>query len=130
MKIVDIILRVIIIAVSLILLFSGFQWAFMPDTNMTTNGITASSPLGRNMIKSDIGAGLIGAAIFLFLYALKKGFWFYPSVIMTGSYLVIRVVSLISDGSHRTVVVGIIMEAFVIGVLMVMRRMEIKGRTE
>ncbi len=76
------------------------------------------------MIKSDIGGGLFAAAIFLFMYAWRRGFWFYPAVIATVSYLLVRTISLIVDGSHPTVLAGVGLETLVAIVLVILRRME------
>ena len=44
----------------LILLYVGFMWSFMPDANLTQYSIEIGSILGMNMIKTDIGAPLLG----------------------------------------------------------------------
>ena len=125
MKILNQGLRIFIGLIAVVLLVNGFQWAFAPQNLLDTYGIAADSQLGMNMLKSDIGGGLISAAIFLLMFALRKGFWFYPAIIATGAYLVIRIASLIVDGSHPTVLFGIGLEAFVAIVLLILRRMEL-----
>lgn len=104
------IFRMFIGLVAVILLMQGALWAFMPESNMLTNGISASSPLGINMIKSDIGAGLLSAAIFTLLFLIKGQQWFLPTIIMILSYLLIRISSFVIDGSHPTIIIGITLE--------------------
>ncbi|MBV7328446.1 hypothetical protein KFU94_09340 [Chloroflexi bacterium TSY] len=117
-------LRVFLGLVAVILLGSGFMWSFLPAGNLETYGIAVDGALGLNMIKSDIGGGLFMAGISVLMYAWKRGFWFYPAIIATLSYLVVRVVSLIADGSHPTLLFGIGLETLVAIVLLALWRME------
>ena len=126
MKIVNQGLRIIIGLIAVVLLVNGFQWAFIPQNLLDTYGIVAESPLGINMLKSDIGAGLISAAIFLMMFALKNGFWFYPAAILTASFLIIRIISLFVDGSDPTIVMGIALEAIVLIALFIVRYLDTK----
>ena len=118
-------LRVFIALVAVVLLANGFLWSFLPAGNLETYNIMADTAVGINMIKSDIGGGLLMAAISLLMYAWQRGFWFYPAIIATGSYLLVRTVSLIVDGSHPRILLGIGLEAVVAFVLVVLWRMEL-----
>ena len=118
-------LRIFIGLTAIVLAVNGFLWSFIPAGNLDTYSITTNTATGINMLKSDIGGGLFAAAIFLFMYAWRRGFWFYPAIIATGSYLLVRTVSLIVDGSHPTVFAGIALEALVAIVLVVLWRMEL-----
>lgn len=114
MKTTIIVLRVFLGLIGLALIFQGFMWSFLPESNLEMNGIQISSILGINMVKSDIGGGLLAAGTFLGLFSLKGKHWFYPSVIIASAYFLVRAISLITDGYHETVVIGVILEGFVI----------------
>jgi len=95
----------------LIFFIQGFIWAFFPDMNLTAYDIQASSVLGINMIKSDIGAGLFASSIFTFLFLFKGKQWFFPLLIIAVAYLAIRLISLLTDGYHQTILFGVILES-------------------
>lgn len=109
---------------AVILLLAAFMWSFAPDANMLQNGISAEGILGRNMIKSDIGAGLFVASIFSFLYLFKGKQWFLPSVITVSAYLTIRTVSLIVDGYAQMAMFGVGLEATVLAALLVLNKLQ------
>ena len=98
----------------MLLLAQGAAWAFVPEFNMVMNGIQVNSPLGLNMVKSDIGGGLLAAGAFLALYALKGGHWFYPTAIVAGSYAGVRLVSCITDGWDPLAAFGVVLEVLVV----------------
>ena len=107
-------LRIFLGLVALVLLGQGAAWAFVPEFNMVTNGIQVSSPMGLNMVKSDIGGALLAAGSFLALYAWKGGHWFYPTAIVAGSYAGVRLVSCITDGFEPIAVFGVVLEVMVV----------------
>jgi len=106
------VLRVFIGLVAIMLLYPGFMWSFMPDSNLVLNDIEVNSALGMNMVKSAMGTGLIATSIFMLLFLLKGEKWFLPSVIIMATFLLIRLVSLFVDGSHKMIIVGILIEIF------------------
>lgn len=106
-------LRVLLGLLGLTLLVNGFMWAFLPETNMETDGIIANSVLGLNMIKSDIGAPLMAVGLFQLLFVLGRNEFFLPLVIIASSYFVVRTVSFFVDGSHLLIIIGIVMELLV-----------------
>lgn len=114
MKATITILRIFLGLIGVTLVFQGFMWSFMPEANLEMNEIVAESVLGINMIKSDIGGALLAAGTFLVLFALKGGQWFYPTVIIAGSYFMVRTVSFITDGYHQTILIGVILEGIVV----------------
>lgn len=107
------ILRVLLGLMGLTLLFSGFMWAFLPESNLETNEIVANSILGLNMIKSDIGAPLMAIGLFQILFVFGRSQFFLPLVITSLLYFLVRTVSFFVDGSHSTIVIGIVMELMV-----------------
>ncbi|MEM7130508.1 MAG: hypothetical protein AAF702_29560 [Chloroflexota bacterium] len=117
------ILRVMIVLIAITLLGNGFLWGFTLN-NLETYSITTEGALGLNMIKSNISSGQFSAFIFLVMYTWRRGFWFYPAIILVVSYLIPRIVSLFVDGSHPTILIGIALEAFVAIVLVALWRME------
>lgn len=116
------IVRVLLAVIALTLIANGVMWAFAPSGNMDANSISVASTLGLNMIKSDVGAPLIGAGVFIFLYALRQGLWFYPSVIIAALYTFVRGVSVIVDGYAQMAVIGVALELLVVALLLMDRR--------
>lgn len=116
-------IRILLSLLALVVLFSGCMWAFAPTANLEANSITVGSALGMNMIKSDIGAPLIGAGLFTFLYAWRQGHWYYPSLILTSLYAVVRAVSVLVDGPSQMALVGVGLEVFVALLLVIDRRL-------
>jgi len=90
------------------------MWSFAPDANMTQYGISTDGILGVNMIKTDIGAGLLTASLFSLLYLFKGKQWFLPLVIIVSAYLIIRAISLLMDGYNEMAVFGVILEGAVL----------------
>jgi hypothetical protein len=119
--------NVFLLLVAASLLVSGVLWAIAPTSNLATNGISVSSALGMNMIKTDIGAPLITTALFLVIFVFKRGHWFYPAAMNAAAYLVIRIISFAVDGYHPMVAVGIALEATVLAVLFAARRIDAVG---
>lgn len=121
------VIRAVLSVLALVVLVTGCMWAFAPAANLEANSISVSSALGMNMIKSDIGAPLIGTGVFTLLYAWKQGFWYYPSVIMASLYAVVRAVSVFVDGPAQMAVVGVGLEVFVVLLLVIDRRLSSKS---
>lgn len=117
------IIRGLLGLIGLTLVFNGAMWAFAPASNLEVNAISVASVLGMNMIKSDIGAPLMSVGIFLVLYALKRGLWFYPSVIIAGMYAIVRGVSVLVDGAAQMALVGVGLELFVVALLIIDRKL-------
>lgn len=107
-------LKIFLALVGAILLLQGIMWGFFPETNLATNSIEVSNALGLNMIKSDIGGGLVAGGLFLLLFVFQGNKWFWPMMILGSAFLIIRTVSFISDGYHETIVLGIVLEALVV----------------
>lgn len=120
-------LKIFLGLVGLTLLFQGFMWAFLPEANLAANEISTDSILGINMIKSDIGGGLLAAGAFLVLFALKGRQWFYPTVIIAGGYFLVRTVSFLTDGYHPTIVIGVVLEGVVLVVAYFLNRLLAKN---
>ena len=116
--------RVFLGLVAAILVLQGGMWGFFPESNLATNSIEVSNALGINMIKSDIGGGLVAAGLFILLFLFKGRMWFLPSVIIAGSYLIIRTVSLVVDGSHPTILIGIALESLVLIALIGLNKLQ------
>lgn len=123
MKSLSIGIRVLLALVALTLVGNGFMWAFLPAGNLETNAISVDSPLGMNMIKSDIGAPLIGVGLLILLYAWRQGHWYYPSVLMAALYAVVRAASVAVDGPEPMALVGVGLETFVVLLLVIDRRL-------
>lgn len=111
MKTAIVILKVLLGLMGLILLYNGFMWAFLPESNLATNEIIANSTIALNMIKSDVGGALMVAGIFLILFAIQGRKWFHPTLLIAGGYFVVRTVSFLIDGYHPTIVTGIVLNA-------------------
>lgn len=114
MKTGIIILKVLLGLMGLTLVYNGFMWAFFPTGNLEANEIIANSTIAINMIKSDIGSPLLVAGAFLVLFAIQGRKWFLPTVMIAGSYFLVRTISFIIDSYHEIVITGIILEGVVI----------------
>ncbi|MBV7337891.1 hypothetical protein KFU94_58615, partial [Chloroflexi bacterium TSY] len=66
----------------------------------------------------------LALVIYVCMHAWRRGFWFYPAVIATVSYLLVRTISLIVDGSNPTILMGVGLEALVAIVLVILWQME------
>ncbi|NME72582.1 hypothetical protein [Flammeovirga aprica] len=113
MKVVKVILKVLLGLMGLVLVYNGFKWAFLPENNLNTNGIIANTILGINMIKSDIGAPLMAIGLFQVLFVLGRKEFFFPLIIISLLYFVVRLVSYFVDGSHPIIEIGLVMEVVV-----------------
>lgn len=114
MKGIIVILKIFLGLAGLTLVFQGFMWAFFPDSNLEINQIIADSTLGMNMIKSDIGGALLATGVIILLFTIKGRQWFYPTIILSGGYFLVRTISFFVDGYHLTIIIGIAMEGIVI----------------
>lgn len=104
------VLRLFIGLVAAMLLYPGITWSFIPETNLLLNNIEVNSVLGMNMMKSAMGTGLLSTSIFMILFLFNGKQWFLPSVILMAVFLLIRIISLLTDGSHQMIIVGILLE--------------------
>ncbi|BDS11486.1 DUF4345 family protein [Aureispira anguillae] len=119
--------RIILGLVGIILLVQGFMWSFLPESNLAINDIVANSTLGLNMIKSDIGGPLMAGGLMLILYAIKWKEFYLPLMIFVSGYLIVRIVSFFADGSHPTIIMGIILEAVVLVLIVVLNNLRKKA---
>ena len=87
------------------------------------NGIETQTIIGRNMIKSDIGGGIIAAGIFLSLFLWRGNQWFWPVLIISTAFFSLRLISFFVDGSHPLVIFGLVFEAAVIATLIGLKRL-------
>ena len=120
--------RILLGLVGTTLLLQGFIWSFFPEANLAMNEIITESILGINMIKSDIGGALIATGLIGVLYAIGKKEFYLPMVIIVSSYLIVRTTSFFVDGSHPTIIIGIVMEAIVLLLVILLNRL--RNKTE
>lgn len=115
--------RIVLGLVGVILLVQGFMWAFLPANNLLMNDIVTNSTLGLNMIKSDIGGALMAGGLIQILYAIKWKEFYLPLIIFVSGYLIVRTVSFFVDGTHPTIIMGIILEAVVLVLIVVLNNL-------
>lgn len=108
------ILRIFIGLLGVAILYPAFMWSFMPESNLLQNNIEVNSIIGMNFIKSNMGTSLFTTPIFMFLFLFKGEKWFLPSVIIMATFLLIRFISFVVDGSHTIIIAGIILEALAV----------------
>jgi len=101
----------------------GVLWGLFPAGNLEMNGIETQTIIGRNMIKSDIGGGIITAGIFLSLFLWRGNQWFWPVLIICTAFFSLRLISFFVDGSHPMVIFGLAFEAAVIAALIGLKHM-------
>lgn len=98
------VLRIIsLIYIGLTALFVGYLgtiWAFFPADHMAKLGVTATELPGINTLKSIMGTGLLGLAAIAVMFLFDQRNWYRPLLLLTGILLIVRIISLITDGYH------------------------------
>ena len=108
----------------LVLLASGSLWAFFPEPWLELTGIAADDALSRNMLKTDMGGGLLGTGVLLVASGLRGRTWTTAALVLVCGYLLVRSVSVVVDGPSALALVGIAAEAATAAILMAVRRLE------
>lgn len=106
----------------LMLIFSGLQWGFAPESNFETYKVVIDGIMGRSMIQTDISAPLMAGGIFLILFAFKGNEWFWPMFIFGLAYLVVRAITLFTIGFDGGVLIGVVFETIVLALLITLRK--------
>ncbi len=111
-------LKVILGLIGALLLFIGGRWMFAPDAIMDEHGISARNSTGKNFLRGDIGGLLVGGAIVIFMI-LYQGVaqWAAPLIILMGTVILGRVVSLIADGKSKQGMIAIAVELVIIALV-------------
>ncbi len=110
-------LKVILGLIGGLLLFLGGRWTFAPDSIMREHDISASSSTGKNFLRGDIGGLLIGGAIAIFMFLYQGITWAFPIIVIMGSVILGRVVSLIADGKSKQGMIAIAVELVIIALI-------------
>lgn len=116
------ILKVMLGLSGLMLIFSGLQWGFAPESNFEAYKVVIDGIAGRSMIQTDISAPLITGGIFLILFALKGNEWFWPMFTFGLAYLVVRAVTLFTIGFNDGVLIGVVFETVVLALLITLKK--------
>lgn len=117
-------LRALLVLMGLGLVAFGSMWGFFPEPCMALTGIAADDALSRNMLKTDMGGGLLGTGVLLVLSGLRGGTWTAATLVLVSFYLLVRAVSVVVDGPSALALLGIAAEATCAAVLLAVRRME------
>ena len=80
--------------------------------------------MGRNMLKSDMGGGLIGTSVLFIMAGIRGGIWTRATLVLVSSYLLVRSVSAVVDGPTPLALVGITVEAAAVAALLLAVRLE------
>ena len=104
-------LRVVLVLAGVGLMGSGLLWGFHPTPLMDLTGIEAVDAMSRNMLKSDMGGGLIGTSVLFIMAGIRGGIWTRATLVLVSSYLLVRSVSAVVDGPTPLALVGITVEA-------------------
>lgn len=116
-------LKILLGLSGLMLIFSGFQWGFMPEANFETYNIAIEGIAGRSMVQTDISAPLITGGIFLILFAFKGNEWFLPMFIFGITYLVVRALTLFTIGFDNGTLFGVVFEAIILALLFALKKL-------
>ncbi len=108
----------------LVLLVSGSLWAFFPAPWLEITGIAADDALSRNMLKTDMGGGLLGTGLLFVLSGLRGGAWTTATLVLVCCYLLVRSVSVVVDGPTPLALAGIAAEATAAALLLAARQRE------
>lgn len=107
----------------LMLIFSGFQWGFMPTANFETYRMVIDGIPGRSMVQTDISAPLMAGGLFLILFAFKGNEWFLPMLIFGGFYLLVRTITLFTVGFDNGILFGVVFELVIIFLMILLKRL-------
>ena len=117
-------LRVVLVLAGVGLMGSGLLWGFHPTPLMDLTGIKAVDAMSRNMLKSDMGGGLIGTSVLFIMAGIRGGIWTRATLVLVSSYLLVRSVSAVVDGPTPLALVGITVEAAAVAALLLAVRLE------
>ena len=106
--------KICLIIAGVLFLMAAFLWSFMPDSNLAAYSITISDGLGRNMIKTSMGAPLFAGSIFLLLFVFKGNQWFLPIFIFVAAHFLVRTINLFVDGVYPEVIASMVIEVIVL----------------
>ena len=116
--------RGLLVVLGLGLLAFGGLWGLFPEPCLQVTGIAAEDALSRNMLKTDMGGGLLGTGLLFVLAGLRGGTWTTAALILVCCYLLVRSVSVVVDGPTPLALLGVAAEAAAVAVLMAARRLE------
>ena len=109
---------------ALFLGYLGIQWGFVIDERLTSLEISTTTIPAINTLKSVMATALLGIAISCVFFIRKSKNWFYPLVTMMSVMVVVRVVSLLSDGFHGRMAIYAVLEVLIVGALVVVYKHE------
>ena len=110
-------LKGILGVIGALLLFLGGRWTFGLDKIMKEHGIDANKNIGKSNLRGDIGGILIGGGISIFMFLYYGNAWALPIIVLMGSVILGRVVSLISDGKSKQGMISIAVELVIIALI-------------
>jgi hypothetical protein len=112
------IFRVLVGLTGLASLLTAAQHWFALDAVKAERGIEALGTIGAANIRADVGGIFIAIGIFLIMAAWRQSrAWLLGGLIIVGSALLGRFISLAIDGASERVFEPIIVEAIVIAIL-------------
>jgi len=110
-------LKVILGLIGALLLVMGGRWMFGLDKMMAECGIDANKNIGKSNLRGDIGGILIGGAIAIFMFLYQGMTWALPIIVIMGSVILGRIVSLITDGKSKQGMISIAVELIIIALI-------------
>ena len=105
-------------------ILEAFAEAGSPEACLDLTGIAADDALSRNMLKTDMGGGLLGTGVLFVLAGLRGGTWTTATLILVSCYLLVRSVSVVVDGPTPLALLAIAAEAVAVAALLAARRLE------
>jgi len=85
---------------------------------MEEKGFNTYKTIGKSNLRGDIGGMLIGGSIAIFLFLYQDIHWGAPIILLMGSIILGRVISLIVDGKCKEGWLAILVEFIVITLIL------------
>jgi hypothetical protein len=112
--------RILVALVGLMSLVSVAQHWFRVESLANERGIQAIGDIGRANVRADVGGIFLGIALFALLAAWTQSrMWLAATLLLVGSALLGRFVSVALDGYSPRVGSPMMIEAVVIAILLV-----------
>jgi hypothetical protein len=111
--------RILVALAGLMSLVSAIQHWFRVESLVNERGIQAIGDIGRANVRADVGGIFLGIALFALLAAWTRSrIWLSATLLLVGSALLGRFVSVALDGYSPRTGSPMIVEAVVIGILL------------
>lgn len=110
--------KILISAISLLLLGLGLKSMFNPRSMIQNFSVTPDGAAGLNTMRGVIGGFFLGSFAMLITGLIREEtIWFLPVAILLAAVAMGRLIGLVVDGFHKNVVPPLVLEIVMIGFL-------------